>query len=139
MIMHISPMPAQSAFANRNTMIMRTRSFGNLGEYVRNNRLTAFVLFTIFNECCRHIMLYHSTFNSCISNTQVSNFILYDYHLPVLNTTEDHTNALNRSSVLKDYDTFSESLRYELAHKNSHLELIHKLSYTTAMKKINNI
>lgn len=109
-----------------------------LDNYIKNNVLTAFVLFTILNECCKYIMLYHNIYNCAIGDTRVEKFTLYEHNHCIINTPHreiiECKNELNKTSIYNDYMMFLGTFYTIIQYNNSHFIDIYKLFCTKIMK-----
>lgn len=101
-----------------------------LQQYIEQNVLTSFTLYTIVNECCRAIIIYHNKFAEHHGNTSLANFKLKNdlqciYLDSSTNTTTDF--SINNTTKYADYDTFFASYRDALMNKNKHFLNIYEL------------
>lgn len=89
----------------------------NVQKYISNNKISPFILFTVINNCCKCIMIYHNIINKFHGNTTLNNFYMYDNHECILlyNITN---NTINKSTRYKDYSIFFDSCMKELVHHN---------------------
>jgi hypothetical protein len=93
----------------------------NVQKYISNNKISPFILFTVINNCCKCIMLYHNIYNKFHGNTTVHNFYMYDNNECILlynNNTSNEDYSLNKSRRYKDYSIFFDSCIKELVHYN---------------------
>lgn len=92
----------------------------SIKKYISNNKVSPFILFTVVNNCCKCIMIYHNIVNEYHGNTTIDNFYMYDnYECILLNTKKDNINyTLNRSQKYKDYSIFFDSFVKDLCIKN---------------------
>lgn len=89
----------------------------NVKKYISNNKLSPFILFTIINNSCKCIMLYHNIHNKSHGNTTLNNFYMCDNHECILlfNNTD---NILTKIEKNKDYLIFFNSCKKELSYNN---------------------
>lgn len=95
-----------------------------LDHYVRNKVLTSYKLYTIMNECCRSILLYHNKFDSKHGNTTLQNFRVRDDDLGIVVTLYTKKPIHKETSREKhiDYDTFFDSYYEHIQYKNKHFD-----------------
>jgi len=91
-------------------------------KYISNNKISPFILFTLINNCCKCIMIYHNIMNQYHGNTSLHNFYMYENHECVLleTTSEDPHKTLTKSRKYRDYDIFFSTCLKELMYKNNH-------------------
>lgn len=139
-----SVLPTPKDSNSGNTRILATvrncRSPRKLQTYVEENVLTAFTLYTIVNECCRAIIIYHNKFTEYHGNTTLANFKLKnDLQCIYLDNSTDiltGTNKLDNTTKYADYDTFFASYGDALMKKNKHFSNIFELYKTSFYKSI---
>lgn len=107
----------------------------NVSDYVKNNVLAAFVLYTILNECYINIMQYHSLLDCYHSNTSIDNFDIYKTKC-ILSDIQDDNLMLTEQKKYEDYDIFFKSCTDVLSEKNGHYIKMFELQHATFLKKI---
>jgi tRNA A-37 threonylcarbamoyl transferase component Bud32 len=84
------------------------------GNYIRNNVLSPFTLFTIANECTRCIALYHNIYQRTHGNTTLNNFIIMTNNKCTLQKGIEN----NNKNKYYDYDIFFVSFEDAIKDKN---------------------
>jgi len=108
----------------------------NVERYVSENYCSSFVLYTIINQCCNNLALYHGLLNCYHSNSTISNFDLYDNHICRLSDIGTDDKTLTLQNKIKDYDMLFESYIDVISIKNKHFTPIALLFRKTFMQKI---
>ena len=105
-----------------NTYTSSSYSTYNVQKFIYGNKVSPFVLFTIVNNCCKCIMLYHDSNKKYHGNTTLSNFCMNEnYECLLLDTGKDNSKQkLNQQKQLYDYSIFFNSCVKELYHKNNY-------------------
>lgn len=90
-------------------------------KYISNNRISPYILFTVTNNCCRCIMIYHNILNSYHGDTDISKFYMYEnYECVLIDQCEPIRGNLTHSRKYKDYSIFFNSLNKQILYKNKH-------------------
>lgn len=94
----------------------------NVQKYISNNKLSPYILFTVINNCCECIMIYHNIYNKFHGNTNLQNFYMYENcECIILYNINNNTNStLNKTKSFKDYSIFFKSCKKELINYNKH-------------------
>ena len=88
--------------------------------YVNDNYCSPFILYTIINQCCNNLALYHGLLNCYHSNTTISNFDIYDNHLCRLSDIQTDDKILTLRHKIDDYDMLFDSYMDIISNKNKH-------------------
>lgn len=108
----------------------------NVKTYVSENYCSPFILYTIINQCCNNLALYHGLLNCYHSNTTVANFDINDMHLCKLSDIGTDDKLLTLNTKKKDYDILFDSYIDALSIKNSHFLTIAFMFRKTFMSKL---
>ena len=100
----------------------------NVQKYISNNKLSPYILYTVINNCCECIMIYHNVYDKSHGNTNLQNFYMYENCECILldnNNTNININmnmnySLNKITRFKDYSIFFKSCKNELMNYNTH-------------------
>jgi hypothetical protein len=95
----------------------------NVQKYISNNKLSPYILYTVINNCCECIMIYHNIYDKFHGNTNLQNFYMYENCECILlyNINNNNTNStLNKTKSFKDYSIFFKSCKKELTKYNIH-------------------
>ena len=108
----------------------------NVQKYISNNKLSPYILYTVINNCCECIMIYHNVYDKSHGNTKLQNFYMYEncecilvdnnntkYVLKKTERFKDNNNTkyvLNKIKRFKDYSIFFKSCKNELMNYNTH-------------------
>ncbi len=125
----------------------------NVQKYISNNKLSPYILYTVINNCCECIMIYHNMYDKSHGNTQLQNFYMYENCECILldNTNintilENNTNFslvnntnLNKTKRFKDYSIFFKSCKNELINYNTHFFRIFNKYKITIVKSLFNL
>ena len=95
-------------------------SLTTVETYVSENYCSPFILYTIINQCCNNIALYHGLLNCYHSNTTVSNFEIYNNYVCRLSDIETDVKTLTLSTKIEDYDMLFDSYMHTISSKNKH-------------------
>jgi hypothetical protein len=107
----------------------------NVQKYISNNKLSPYILFTVINNCCECIMIYHNFYDKFHGNTNLQNFYMYENCECIL--LYNNTNStLNKTKRFKDYSIFFKSCKTELTHYNKHYFRIFNKYKLTIIKSI---
>ena len=91
----------------------------NVQKYISNNKLSPYILYTVINNCCECIMIYHNFYDKFHGNTNLQNFYMYENCECVL--LYNNTNStLNKTKRFKDYSIFFKSCKKELTNYNKY-------------------
>lgn len=88
--------------------------------YVNENYCSPFILYTIINQCCNNLALYHGLLNCYHSNTTISNFDIYDNHICRLSDINTDDKILTLRTKIEDYDMLFDSYLDMISQKNKH-------------------
>ena len=109
----------------------------NVQKYISNNKLSPYILYTVINNCCECIMIYHNIYDKSHGNTNLQKFYMYENCECILldnNNTNINMNmnySLNKTKRFKDYSIFFKSCKNELINYNTHfLRLLNKYRLT---------
>jgi hypothetical protein len=91
----------------------------NVQKYISNNKLSPYILFTVINNCCECIMIYHNIYDKFHGNTKLQNFYMYENCECILLYNNTNT-SLNRIKRFKDYSIFFKSCKKELTNYNKY-------------------
>jgi phage gp36-like protein len=108
----------------------------NIETYLKDNYTSPFILYTILNQCCHNIALYHGLLNCYHSNTTISNFDIYENHLCRLSDINTDDKILTLETKVADYDMFFESYLDMISEKNNHFTEATLMYRKSFMKKI---
>lgn len=107
----------------------------NVQKYISNNKLSPYILYTVINNCCKCIMIYHNFYDKFHGNTKLENFYMYENCECILldNNVNNNTNyTLNKSKRYKDYSIFFKSCNKELTNYNLYFfRIFNKYKLTT--------
>lgn len=107
----------------------------NVQKYISNNKLSPYILYTVINNCCKCIMIYHNFYDKFHGNTKLENFYMYENCECILldNTINNNTNyTLNKLKRYKDYSIFFKSCNKELTNYNLYFfRIFNKYKITT--------
>jgi hypothetical protein len=127
------------------------RKSKELCTYVKDNVLTSFTLYTIINECCKVILIYHNIYAEYHGNTTLNNFKMKNElegiflianksrNLTSLNPlASPATNSYQLNNVTKfiDYEILFASYNDTLQYKNKHFLKLFELYKTSFYKSI---
>ena len=104
--------------------------------YLKDTYTSPFILYTILNQCCNNIALYHGLLNCYHSNTTISNFDIYENHLCALSDINTDDKILTLEKKIADYDMLFESYLDMISGKNNHFTKATLMYRKTFMKKI---
>lgn len=124
--------------SDNNYLIFNKKPQKNVYSYLENNKLDEYELFTILNECCKSIMLYHTLLNCYHSNTTVQNFDIFDDNTCQISTVETDDKILSKRYNVIDYVTFFDSFVLSLHFKNTHFIMFARKFQHYFMKKMFN-
>jgi len=107
----------------------------NVQKYILNNKLSPYILFTVINNCCECIMIYHNVNDKFHGNTNLQNFYMYENCECILlyNNTDS---TLNKTKRFKDYSIFFKSCKKELTNYNKHFFRIFNKYRLTIIKSL---
>jgi len=115
----------------------------NVQKYISNNKLSPYILYTVINNCCECIMIYHNFYDKFHGNTKLQNFYMYENCECILlynninSTLENNTNyTLNKTKRLKDYIIYFKSCKKELTNYNKHFFRIFNKYRLTIFKSL---
>lgn len=115
------------------------KSNENALKYLENNKLDSFELFTILNECCKSIMLYHVLLNCYHSNTSIGNFNICNDNTCQISSIESDDKILTKQKNVIDYVTFFDSFIEALYMKNVYFIYFAKYYQKSFMKLMFNM
>jgi len=105
----------------------------NVQKYISNNKLSPYILYTVINNCCECIMIYHNIYDKSHGNTNLQNFYMYENSECILldNNNTNINSTLNKKKCFKDYSIFFKSCANELINYNTHFNrLLNKYRLT---------
>jgi len=117
-------------------------------KYISNNKLSPYILYTVINNCCECIMIYHNVYDKFHGNTNLQNFYMYENcecvllynnntNINVNSTLENNTSyTLNKTKRFKDYSIFFKSCKKELTNYNKHFFRIFNKYRLTIIKSL---
>ena len=116
----------------------------NVQKYISNNKLSPYILYTVINNCCECIMIYHNMYDKSHGNTQLQNFYMYENcECILLDNTNTNLNLTNNTNVtlkktkrFKDYSIFFKSCKNELINYNTHFFRIFNKYKITIVKSL---
>ena len=92
----------------------------NVETYVSENYCSPFILYTVINQCCNNLALYHGLLNCYHSNTTIANFDIYDNHICRLSDINTDDKILTLRTKIEDYDMLFDSYLDMISQKNKH-------------------
>jgi hypothetical protein len=92
----------------------------NVETYLNENYCSPFILYTIINQCCNNLALYHGLLNCYHANTTIANFDMYDNHLCRLSDIGTDDKTLTLCKKIQDYDMLFDSYLEIVSQKNKH-------------------
>jgi hypothetical protein len=124
----------------------------NVQKYISNNKLSPYILYTVINNCCECIMIYHNFYDKFHGNTNLQNFYMYENCECVLlynntnsilenninntNITNNTNYTLNKTKRFKDYSIFFKSCKKELTNYNKYFFRIFNKYRLTIIKSL---
>ena len=123
--------------ANNKIFQIQPKNTYNVQKYISNNKLSPYILYTVINNCCRCIMIYHNFYDKFHGNTKLENFYMYKNFECILldNNVNNNTNTnytLNKYKRYKDYFIFFSSCNKELTNYNLYFfRIFNKYKITT--------
>lgn len=108
----------------------------NVKTYLLEHYCSHFILYTIINQCCNNIALYHGLLNCHHSNASISNFDIYKNHICKLSDIDTDDKTLTLQSKIDDYDMLFDSYLEVISHKNEHFTNIASMYRETFMQKL---
>lgn len=132
---HKNNMPLISYPSQESVIIQQPIPDHNVQDYVKNNVLAAFVLYTILNDCYVNIMIYHNLLDCYHSNTSIDNFDIYKSRCVLSDIQEDNF-TLTEQKKYEDYDIFFQSCTDALSERNEHYLKMFELQHDTFLKKL---
>ena len=108
----------------------------NIEKYLKDTYTSPFILYTILNQCCHNIALYHGLLNCYHSNTTISNFDIYENHLCGLSDINTDDKILTLETKIADYDMLFESYLDMISEKNNHFTKATLMYRKSFMNKI---
>ena len=108
----------------------------NVETYISENHCSPFILFTILNQCCNNLALYHGLLNCYHSNTTISNFDIYHNHICKLSDIETDDKILTLRTKINDYDMLFDSYINKISEKNKHFMNIALMFKASFMEKM---
>jgi hypothetical protein len=113
-------------------------------KYISNNKLSPYILYTVINNCCECIMIYHNVYDKFHGNTNLQNFYMYENCECILllnnntnSTLDNNTNfTLNKTKRFKDYSIFFKSCKKELTNYNKYFFRIFNKYRLTIIKTL---
>ena len=112
--------PKFSSITPNSLQLRNNEKLISVKSYTKNNALSPFILFTIMNECCRAISLYHNLYDSYHGNTTLSNFYMDKNMHCSLELSFGKDLPLTKETNYKDYDMFFEEYYENIGHKNNY-------------------
>jgi hypothetical protein len=107
----------------------------NVQKYISNNKLSPYILFTVINNCCECIMIYHNVYDKFHGNTNLQNFYMYENCECIL--LYNNTNyTLDKTKRFKDYSIFFKSCKKELTNYNKYYFRIFNKYRLTIIKSL---
>jgi hypothetical protein len=108
----------------------------NVQKYISNNKLSPYILYTVINNCCECIMIYHNFYDKFHGNTNLQNFYMYENCECILLYNNNTNSTLNKTKRFKDYSIFFKSCKKELTNYNKHFFRIFNKYRLTIIKSI---
>jgi hypothetical protein len=108
---------------NNKIFKVQPKSTYNVQKYISNNKLSPYILYTLINNCCECIMIYHNVYDKSHGNTKLQNFYMYENCECILldnNNTKYVLKKTNKIKRFKDYSIFFKSCKNELMNYNTH-------------------
>lgn len=127
--------------ANNKIFQIQPKNTYNVQKYISNNKLSPYILYTVINNCCRCIMIYHNFYDKFHGNTKLENFYMYKNCECILldNNNTNYTNyTLNKYKRYKDYSIFFRSCNKELTNYNLYFFNIFNKYKATTIKALFN-
>ena len=122
---------------NKKIFQIQPKNTYNVQKYISNNKLSPYILYTVINNCCRCIMIYHNFYDKFHGNTKLEKFYMYENYECILldNNVNNNTNTnytLNKYKRYKDYFIFFCSCNKELTNYNLYFfRIFNKYKITT--------
>ena len=119
----------------------------NVQKYISNNKLSPYILYTVINNCCECIMIYHNVYDKSHGDTKLQNFYMYENCECIL-VDNNNTNytlknntkyVLNKIKRFKDYSIFFKSCKNELMNYNTHFFRLFNKYKLTIIKSLFNL
>ena len=119
----------------------------NVQKYISNNKLSPYILYTVINNCCECIMIYHNVYDKSHGDTKLQNFYMYENCECIL-VDNNNTNytlknntkyILNKIKRFKDYSIFFKSCTNELMNYNTHFFRLFNKYKLTIIKSLFNL
>jgi len=108
-------------------------AFSTADNYIRNNVLSPFTLFTIANECTRCIAVYHNINQKTHGNTTLCNFVrISDNRCTLLKDRENNS----KNNKYSDYDIFFISFEDAIQDKNKNFTKLLQMYKNTLYRNI---
>ena len=104
--------------------------------FLNSNYCSAFILYTILHQCCNNVALYHGLLNCYHSNTNVSNFDLYDDNICNLVDIQSDDKTLTLETKIQDYDMLFDTFENAISEKNNHFTNITQMYRNSFMGKM---
>jgi hypothetical protein len=110
----------------------------NVQKYISNNKLSPYILYTVINNCCECIMIYHNFYDKFHGNTNLQNFYMYESCECILlyNNYNITNSTLGKTKRFKDYSIFFKSCKKELTNYNKHYFRIFNKYKLTIIKSL---
>ena len=125
---------------NNKIFQLQPKNTYNVQKYISNNKLSPYILYTVINNCCECIMIYHNMYDKSHGNTKLQKFYMYENcECILLDNNNNNTNmntTLNKTKRFKDYSIFFKSCKTELTHYNKHYFRIFNKYKLTIIKSI---
>ena len=117
-------------------VLQETLHTSNVQTYILRNYCSAFLLFTILNQCCNNIALYHGLLNCYHSNTSIANFNMFENNICRLSDIQSDDKKLTKQSRDDDYDMLFDTFMESISYKNKHFEkytIMYRKSFMSKM------
>jgi hypothetical protein len=129
--------------ANNKIFQIQPKNTYNVQKYISNNKLSPYILYTVINNCCKCIMIYHNFYDKFHGNTKLEKFYMYENCECILldNNVNNNTNTnytLNKYKRYKDYFIFFSSCNKELKNHNLYFFRIFNKYKTTTINSLFN-
>ena len=109
----------------------------NVQKYISTNKLSPYILYTVINNCCECIMIYHNVYDKFHGDTNLHHFYMYENCECVLLYNNSNTNStLNKTKRFKDYSIFFKSCKKELTNYNKYFFRIFNKYKLTIIKSL---
>jgi hypothetical protein len=90
---------------NISKLPLRHEHKNTIQSFLKDSELSPFILYTVMNECCRAILMYHTLYNHYHGNTTLNNFYM-NKNLQCYLKENTEKNLLTSNNKYHDYNMF---------------------------------